>query len=70
MSFYVSGSVLGGFMGRFLLGHLHELIGWRAGYYVMAAMTLIGALWGRQNAAIVTAVCGQSEFSFRDADAR
>ncbi len=45
MSFYVSGSVLGGFMGRFLLGHLHELIGWRSGYYVMAAMTLIGALW-------------------------
>ena len=45
MSFYVSGSVLGGFMGRFLLGHLHGLIGWRAGYYVMAGMTLIGALW-------------------------
>ena len=44
MSFYVSGSVLGGFMGRFLLGHLHELIGWRAGYYVMAGMTLIRAL--------------------------
>lgn len=45
MSFYVSGSVFGGFMGRFLLGHLHELVGWRVGYYVMAAMTLIGALW-------------------------
>lgn len=45
MSFYVSGSVLGGFMGRFLLGHLHEFIGWRHGYYVMAAMTLIGAIW-------------------------
>ena len=45
MSFYVSGSVFGGFMGRFLLGHLHEFIGWRHGYYVMAAMTLVGALW-------------------------
>ncbi len=45
MSFYVSGTVLGGFMGRFVLGHLHELIGWRHGYYVMAAMTLIGAIW-------------------------
>ncbi|PYE38237.1 MULTISPECIES: MFS transporter [Psychrobacter] len=45
MSFYVSGCVLGGFLGRFLLGHLHELIGWRAGYYVMAAMTLVGAMW-------------------------
>ncbi len=45
MSFYVSGSVLGGFMGRFLLGHMHEFIGWRQGYYVMAVMTLIGAVW-------------------------
>ena len=45
MSFYVSGCVLGGFLGRFILGHLHEMIGWRSAYYVMAAMTLIGALW-------------------------
>ncbi|WP_320159124.1 MFS transporter [Psychrobacter sp. NG27] len=45
MSFYVSGCVLGGFLGRFLLGHLHEVVGWRAGYYVMAVMTLIGAIW-------------------------
>lgn len=45
MAFYVSGSVLGGFLGRFILGHLHELIGWRHGYYVMAVMTLIGAIW-------------------------
>ncbi|WP_367104371.1 MFS transporter [uncultured Psychrobacter sp.] len=45
MSFYVSGAVFGGFMGRFLLGHLHEFIGWRHGYYVMAVMTLIGAIW-------------------------
>ena len=45
MSFYVSGSVLGGFLGRFLLGHLHEFIGWRQGYYMMAALTVIGALW-------------------------
>ncbi|WP_353103703.1 MFS transporter [Psychrobacter sp. AH5] len=45
MSFYVSGSVLGGFMGRFLLGHLHEFIGWRHAYYVLAALTLLSALW-------------------------
>lgn len=45
MSFYVSGSVLGGFMGRFILGHLEEYIGWRYAYYVMAVMTLIGAMW-------------------------
>ncbi len=45
MSFYVSGAVLGGFMGRFILGHLEEFIGWRHAYYVMAGMTIIGAIW-------------------------
>lgn len=45
MSYYVSGTVLGGFLGRFVLGHLHEWIGWRSGYYVMAALTLFGAIW-------------------------
>ena len=45
MAYYVSGSVLGGFLGRFLLGHLHEWMGWRSGYYVMAGVTLVGALW-------------------------
>lgn len=45
MSYYVSGTVLGGFLGRFLLGHLHEWIGWRSGFDVMAALTLLGAIW-------------------------
>lgn len=45
MSYYVAGSVLGGFLGRFILGHLHEWIGWRHAYYVMAGLTLAGALW-------------------------
>lgn len=45
MSLYVAGTVLGGFSGRFIAGHLHELIGWRYGYGVMAICTLIGALW-------------------------
>ncbi len=45
MSFYISGSVFGGFMGRFILGHLEEFIGWRHAYYAMAAMTFFSALW-------------------------
>ena len=45
MSYYVSGSVLGGFLGRFILGHLHEWIGWRWAYVVMAVLTIIGAVW-------------------------
>ena len=45
MSFYVSGAVLGGFMGRFLLGHLHEYFGWRNAYYVLTVLTILSALW-------------------------
>ena len=49
MSLYVAGTVLGGFLGRFILGHLSELIGWRAAFYVMAGMAVLGALFiGRQ----------------------
>ena len=45
MSLYVMGTVLGGFLGRFLGGHLHDLIGWRWAYGVMAILTIIGMLW-------------------------
>lgn len=45
MSLYVAGTVLGGFSGRFFAGHLHEWIGWRWGYGVMAGLTLVGAVW-------------------------
>ncbi|MFC0820449.1 MFS transporter [Moraxella marmotae] len=45
MSLYVSGTVLGGFSGRFLSGHLEHWIGWRHGYLVMAICTLAGAIW-------------------------
>lgn len=45
MSLYVAGTVFGGFSGRFLAGHLHELMGWRWGYVAMALMTLMGMLW-------------------------
>lgn len=43
-SFYVSGSVLGGFLGRFITGHLHELIGWRQAFLWMGGLTLVGAI--------------------------
>lgn len=45
MALYVSGTVLGGFSGRFFAGHLEHFLGWRYGYGVMAICTLIGALW-------------------------
>lgn len=45
MSLYVTGTVLGGFSGRFLLGHLSEMVGWRAAFYVMAGLSLAGAFF-------------------------
>lgn len=45
MSLYVSGTVLGGFSGRFMLGHLNEWIGWRSAFYVMAALSLASAFF-------------------------
>lgn len=42
---YVAGTVLGGFLGRFLLGHLHDFIGYDKGFMVMAVMTLFGAVF-------------------------
>jgi predicted MFS family arabinose efflux permease len=41
---YTSGASLGGFSGRFLNGIFADLIGWRAGFIVLAVMTLAGAL--------------------------
>lgn len=45
MSMYVMGTVLGGFGGRFIAGHLHDWVGWRSAYIIMAVLTLIGAVW-------------------------
>lgn len=45
MSMYVSGTVLGGFSGRFIIGYLDSLIGWQNGYKVMAALMILGAIW-------------------------
>jgi YNFM family putative membrane transporter len=41
---YSSGSSLGGFSGRLVVGILADLINWRAGFYALAAMTLAGAI--------------------------
>lgn len=41
---YVMGTILGGFLGRFLLGHLNELMGWRSAFLLMGILTLLGAV--------------------------
>jgi predicted MFS family arabinose efflux permease len=44
-SSYVGGTVMGGFCGRFITGHLSDLAGWRWAFVVLAALNLLGALW-------------------------
>jgi len=41
---YISGSAIGGFCGRFILGLLTDIIGWRAAIAVVAALTLFAAI--------------------------
>lgn len=44
VTLYVSGSVLGGFLGRFILGHLTEYMAWQSAFGVMAVLNLAGAV--------------------------
>jgi predicted MFS family arabinose efflux permease len=44
-STYVGGTVMGGFCGRFITGHVGELLGWRSAFVVLAVLNLLGALW-------------------------
>src|ERR1700691_5470343 len=41
---YMSGTSIGGFCGRFVPGVLADVIGWRAAFAVMAALTLAAAI--------------------------
>lgn len=41
---YVGGTVMGGFSGRFITGHLAEFLGWGGAFVSLAIMNLIGAL--------------------------
>jgi MFS transporter, YNFM family, putative membrane transport protein len=44
MAAYVSGTVMGGFMGRFLSGLITTHWNWRAAFVVLGALNLVGAL--------------------------
>lgn len=44
-SSYVGGTVMGGFCGRFLTGHISDGWDWRSAYLVLAGLNLLGALW-------------------------
>ncbi len=40
---YSVGTIVGGFAGRFILGHVAALAGWRAGFVVIAVLTALAA---------------------------
>ncbi|MGI8772842.1 MAG: MFS transporter [Acidobacteriaceae bacterium] len=44
MSIYVSGTALGGFLGRTIMGLLAGQLGWRGSFLVLGVMTGVGAL--------------------------
>ena len=44
VSMYVSGTVLGGFLGRFLIGHLSEHMHWQTAFLFMGLVNLAGAV--------------------------
>lgn len=54
---YTSGTIVGGFSGRFLAGVIADLAGWRVAFAALAALTGLGAL--------VVAVLLPSEVRFR-----
>ena len=41
---YVGGTVMGGFCGRFITGHLGDLLGWRGAFVTLAVLNFLGAL--------------------------
>jgi len=41
---YVGGTVMGGFCGRFITGHVGHWLGWRSAFVLLAVMNLAGAL--------------------------
>lgn len=43
MSLYVSGTALGGFLGRFLTGLVAETLSWRWSFVLLGGLTLVGA---------------------------
>jgi predicted MFS family arabinose efflux permease len=43
MSLYVSGTALGGFLGRFLTGLVADSLGWRWSFVLLGGLSLIGA---------------------------
>lgn len=47
MAAYISGGVFGGFSGRFVVGYVSDFFDWRSAFFVLAALSLLGAVFVR-----------------------
>jgi predicted MFS family arabinose efflux permease len=41
---YVGGTVMGGFSGRFIVGHMGDFLGWRGAFVTLAILNFLGAV--------------------------
>ncbi len=44
MTLYIGGSILGGFLGRFLIGHLTDFMHWRSAFLTISILNAIGGI--------------------------
>jgi predicted MFS family arabinose efflux permease len=70
MTAYVSGTVMGGFLGRFLAGLITTHGNWRAAFVTLAALNLLGALLVRAWLPLATRFVKAEHMSHALADAR
>ncbi len=70
MAYYVTGTVVGGFSGRFITGLMTTHWNWRAGFVVLAAINLVGALVVRAYLPLAKRFVRAEHMSHALADAR
>ncbi len=70
MAYYVTGTVVGGFSGRFITGLVTTHWNWRAGFVVLAAINLAGALVVRAYLPLAKRFVRAEHMSHALADAR
>ncbi len=70
MAAYVSGTVLGGFLGRFVSGLFTTHWNWRAGFFALAALNLMGSLCVRSWLPLAKKFVKAEHLSHALADAR
>ena len=69
ISMYVSGTVLGGFCGRFITGIVTDHLGWREAFIILAVMNVISGIATWSSASALATICANNKLArvgFRD----